>query len=233
MAFDHIKNCLTSESLLIFPDFNKRFYLATDASDISIAGTLSQKDENDFLRPIAHTGRALRNSELNYSITHRELLAVIFSLEQFRIYLESAEFDIQTDNKALTFLMTQKHVLQRLIRWQIFLNGYKFKMTHLKGSLNTVPDALSRRNYDYNTSEADKRVDSFVESISELAPVTRSAKLSQTTVKNKDENTKESNISRYNLRIRKPQVKTVPIFNKNMAVLPSGRKFFLCVFFVP
>ena len=165
VAFDKLKNALTSEDLLLYPDFEKRFHLSTDASDVAIGATLSQYDENNVLRPVAYAGRALKPAEKNYAVSDRELLAVVWACQHFRVYLESAEFDLATDNASITFLMKQKHVLQRLIRWQIILNEFQFKIKHIKGRLNVLPDLLSRREYEYTSTKADEKLDEVVNTI--------------------------------------------------------------------
>ena len=101
-AFDTLKMALTGSSILMYPDFNKEFILATDASDISLGATLSQTDEQGNVRPVAYAGRSLKPAEKNYTVTHRELLAVVWSVEHFRVYLESRRFQIFTDHAALT-----------------------------------------------------------------------------------------------------------------------------------
>lgn len=156
-AFQSLKTSLTSSDILMYPDFSKPFVLATDASDVSVGATLQQYDDKGNLKPIAYAGRALKPAEKNYSVTHRELLGVVWAVEYFRVYLESDKFLILTDHSALTFLMKQKHANQRLIRWQIVLNGLDFEIQHIKGKLNVVPDALSRRDYPETETEADKR----------------------------------------------------------------------------
>ncbi|CAF0993937.1 unnamed protein product [Brachionus calyciflorus] len=79
-AFDQSKNALTSESVLMIPDFEKRFYLETDASNKGIGEVLSQMDENNQLRPIAYYLRKLSKSEQNYSASEKEILAIVNAL---------------------------------------------------------------------------------------------------------------------------------------------------------
>ena len=161
-AFDILKKALTGCDIMVYPDFNRKFFLATDASDISLGATLQQYDDKGNLKPIAFAGRSLKPAEKNYTVTHKELLAVVWSVEYFRVYLESARFMIQTDHAALTFLMKQRHLNQRLIRWQILLNAFDFDICHVKGKLNVIPDAISRRTFDETSTPADKRIDDFL-----------------------------------------------------------------------
>jgi len=44
-------------------------------------------------------------AERNYCVTRCELTAVIFALKVFRPYLLRRQFDVQVDNKAVSFLI--------------------------------------------------------------------------------------------------------------------------------
>ena len=152
-AFGTLKfSALSSDDMLLYPDFQKHFLLACDASDISIGCALMQKDESGTLRPIAYSGRSLKPAETRYTILDRELLAIVFAVKHFRVYLESTKFTVYTDHAALKFLMTQKQLLQCLARWQIVLNNFDFDIVHISGSTNNIADALSRRDYAFNTT---------------------------------------------------------------------------------
>ena len=48
-ALDALKDALASDKILIKPDFNKDFYLQTDASDVAVSAILSQKMEMIYL----------------------------------------------------------------------------------------------------------------------------------------------------------------------------------------
>ena len=74
-AFTKIKESLLRYPVLRFSDFDKDFYLSTDASDFAISGVLEQKHDNDF-HPIAFISRQLNKAERNYSTTEKECLAI-------------------------------------------------------------------------------------------------------------------------------------------------------------
>ena len=132
-AFNTLKDILTSDSLLGYPDFSKPFILATDASSIAIGGTLSQKDENGRIKPIAFTGRSLTPAESKYSTTEQELLAVIHAFKKFEFYLQGQKFLIQTDHSALKYLLGQKDLTSRLARWALIIQGFDYEVQHVKG----------------------------------------------------------------------------------------------------
>ncbi|KAF9758243.1 Retrovirus-related Pol polyprotein from transposon, partial [Nosema granulosis] len=85
---------------LIQPDFKKRFILTTDASNKGLGVVLS-KEENGVERPVAFASRGLRPAERNYSITEKEMLAALWGMEYFDMFLYGREFTVFTDHKAL------------------------------------------------------------------------------------------------------------------------------------
>ena len=70
---------------------------------------------------IAYAGRILNSSELSYSATEKEALAVIEGIKKFKPYLCERKFTVHTDNHALKWLMTIKDVTGRLVRWSLFI----------------------------------------------------------------------------------------------------------------
>lgn len=54
------------------------------------------------------------------------------------------KFKIVTDHASLKWLMSQKDLSGRLARWSLGFQAFDFDIEHRKGSLNVVPDALSR-----------------------------------------------------------------------------------------
>lgn len=142
-SFDILRKILTSEPLLQYPDFEKPFYLTTDASNLAIGSVLSQGNlPNDL--PIAYASRTLNKAESNYSTTEKELLAIVWSVKHFRPYLYGRKFFILTDHKPLTWLFNVKDPGSRLVRWRLLLEEYTYKILYKPGKLNQNADALSR-----------------------------------------------------------------------------------------
>jgi hypothetical protein len=100
-SFELLKHSLSHSPILIFPNFNKVFYLYTDASDIALGAILAQLDENNFDHPIAYYSKTFSKAERNYSVSERECLAVIASIKHFRHYLYGTLFKVITDHSSL------------------------------------------------------------------------------------------------------------------------------------
>ena len=58
----------------------------TDASDHSLGAVLMHEDENGTPRIISCASRTLKGPELNYFTTEKELLAIVYSLNKFRLF---------------------------------------------------------------------------------------------------------------------------------------------------
>ena len=69
-AFVTLKEILTTEPLLQYPDFTKPFVLTTDASSEALGAILSQGPIGQYL-PIAYASRTLNTAEKNYSVTEK------------------------------------------------------------------------------------------------------------------------------------------------------------------
>jgi spore maturation protein CgeB len=101
-AFEELKKELLSKTCLYQPDFNEPFILTTDASNVGLGAVFRQmKDGKDIT--IAYASRTLVDAEFNYSITEKEMLGVLWSME-FRYFLLGRKFKIFSDHKALEAL---------------------------------------------------------------------------------------------------------------------------------
>jgi hypothetical protein len=147
-AFEKLKIALTTAPVLTLPDFKRRFILTTDSSTTAIVYILSQKDDQGREQVISYGGRALRPSEAKWGITQLECLAVIEGVREYHVYLASNEFLVLTDHFSLTYInrmrLSGSGANNRLCRWALFLQAYKFEIMYKKGELMTSADALSR-----------------------------------------------------------------------------------------
>jgi len=122
--------------------------VACDASQLGVGAILYQIDpeaEHPQKRYIAFASRALNSGQRNYSATRRELLAVIFALQRFRYWLTDVHFTLETDHRALVFMLHHDHPNYMLGSWMDMLIDFDFTAVHCPGILNILPDALSRQ----------------------------------------------------------------------------------------
>ena len=144
-AFDTIKKKLVSPPVLAFPDYTKKFILDTDASDTGIGAVLSQVQDDGSERVVAYASRLLSKAERRYSVTRRELLAVVVFVSHFRQYLLGQSFLLRTDHNSLAWLQNFRNPEGQLARWLERLEEYSFTIQHRPGQRHLNADALSRR----------------------------------------------------------------------------------------
>jgi len=141
-AFRMLKQVMTQAPVLAIFDPSKNVTVHTDASQFAIGAVLMQEG-----RVIAFESRKLSSAEINYPIHEKEQLAVVHALQKWRVYLHSTAepFTVYTDHQSLKYLDTKNTLSPRQIRWMEKLAEYNYDIQYRKGSLNVVPDALSRR----------------------------------------------------------------------------------------
>lgn len=118
--------------------------LSTNSRLTSLGAALSQKRDEGKSLPIFCASRSLKGVELNYVTTDLELLATGWALLKFRTFLMGSKVQIQTDHKALNFLMICRSLSGRLTRLILCIQSYDLKVIHIPGKENVIADALSR-----------------------------------------------------------------------------------------
>ena len=147
VAFETLKKALVTAPVQAFPQFDKPFILAVDASDESIGYVLSQLDADNREHPVAYGGRALHNEELRWHITDKEGLSLVEAIRQFRPYLANVPFTVYTDNVSVKYFQQIKDCQGRFGRWSLLLQGYNMQIIHKSSRNNANADGLSRRSY--------------------------------------------------------------------------------------
>ena len=80
----------TIKPVLVALDLDKEFRVEADASNYATGGVLSIKCSDEMWRPVVFISKSLSNTERNYKIHDKEMLAVIRYLEVWRYFLEEA-----------------------------------------------------------------------------------------------------------------------------------------------
>jgi hypothetical protein len=100
-AFIQIKQMISEEVFLTYPDWDKPFEVHTDASDKQLGAVISQDN-----KPIAFFSQRLSKSQRNYTTTEKELLSIVECLKQFRNILFGYEIHVYSDHKNLMYEAT-------------------------------------------------------------------------------------------------------------------------------
>ena len=129
-AFEALKAALKVAPVLVYPDYDKEFYLYTNASGIAIGAILAQLDDEGHNHLVAYTSCILTKHKKNYSMTKKECLAVIYAMKQFYHYIYGTHFTVVTNHSSLRWLQQLKEPEGHLARWALKLQGYYFTIVH-------------------------------------------------------------------------------------------------------
>jgi hypothetical protein len=143
-AFDEMKRRLTTAPVLCMPTEEDPYILNTDASDFAVGAVLSQL-VNGEERVVAYASKRLCRTEVNYCVTRRELLAVVYFLKYFRHHLLGRKFIVRTDHAALQWLRNIPEPVGQQARWLGAMEEYEFSIIHRPGTKHGNADAMSRR----------------------------------------------------------------------------------------
>jgi len=137
---------VTTAPILASPQDSEPFHIKANSSDFASRAVLSQQlPREEKWHPVAFYSKSLSPVEQNYEIHDKEMLAIIYTLEEWRHFLEGAWHlvEIWTDHKNLEYFMTAKKLNRHQACWSLYLARFDFKLIHRPGCSMGKPDALS------------------------------------------------------------------------------------------
>lgn len=145
-AFDTLKKAFTTAPILSQWRPDAPLIVETDASDYALAAILSIVVD-DEIHPVAFHSRTFTETELNYDVHDKELLAIFEAFKSWRHFLEgsASPIDVVTDHKNLTYFSTTKLLTRRQARWSEYLSQFNLVIRFRPGKLGAKPDSLTRR----------------------------------------------------------------------------------------
>ena len=120
-AFETLREIFAHSIHLVHPDDNLPCIVHTDASGKAVAAVLMQTNEKGETRIVSTASRVLTLAERRYSTCEQELLAIVYALQKFRIYIFGHKIMLYTENKSLSFLHKCALTSNRVARWVIEL----------------------------------------------------------------------------------------------------------------
>lgn len=163
VAFDNIKEAVTTAPVLKYFDSSKPTEGSGDASSQGLGFVLTQEDH-----PVTYASRALTQAEQRYSQIEKELLAQVFGLEHNHQYVYGRRVILYTDHKPLVSISSKPlaSAPKRLQRLLLRLQQYDAEIRYRPGREMYLADTLSRAYLslsptDTQRSETEKKVESI------------------------------------------------------------------------
>ena len=98
--FQRLKDLCCTAPVLAYYDVKKETTIQCDVRKNAVGAVMLQEG-----RPVAYASRKLRKSELNWSPTEKEMLAIVCSAHKFREYILGKATLVQTDNQPLETIL--------------------------------------------------------------------------------------------------------------------------------
>ncbi|GJZ57735.1 reverse transcriptase domain-containing protein [Tanacetum coccineum] len=141
-SFKILKKRLTEAPILVSPDWDLPFKLMCDASDYAVGAVLGQRKDKYF-SPIHYASKTLPDAQINYTVTEKELLVVVYAFEKFRSYLVLSKTIVYTDHSALKYLFNKQDAKPRLLWWILLLQEFTIEIHDKKRAENLAAGHLS------------------------------------------------------------------------------------------
>ncbi|XP_070029845.1 uncharacterized protein [Nicotiana sylvestris] len=85
-AFELLKHKLTTTTIISAPTWSFPFEIMCDASDVTVGAVLVQR-VNKMFHPVYYASKTMNDAQVNYMVTKKEPLAIVFAMEKFWSYL--------------------------------------------------------------------------------------------------------------------------------------------------
>ena len=148
-AYDALKRALSSAPVLQMLDFTREFVVNCDASGAGVGAVLHQGSG-----PLAFFSRPFVTRHIKLAAYERDLIGLVQAVRHWRPYLWGRRFLVRTDHYSLKFLLDQRLSTVPQHHWVSKLLRFDFAVEYRPGRLNSVTDALSRRDEDAVTELA-------------------------------------------------------------------------------
>ena len=143
----HQNDSFTESPVLLMPESSKPFVLETDASLFASRAVLRQQNSDGDWHPCTYLSKSFNDTECNYDIWDRELLAVIWALTEWRHYLQGSPHTVTllSDHHNLAYFRKPQRLNWRQAGWSLLLTKYDLKLVHIPGTRMIQSNALSQQ----------------------------------------------------------------------------------------
>lgn len=104
----------------------------------TIGGLLLQEDVFGIDKPKSFFSKKFNKHQLNYSVVEKEASALVWSSQQFEVYVGSGPVVVYTDRDPLTFLNSLHCPNQTLFRWSFSLQASSLDIRHFLVSVTLL-----------------------------------------------------------------------------------------------
>ena len=150
-SFQMLKQMLTQEPILVYPDPSKLYVLFMDASKYAWSCVLTQEyiyeidgKEKKVLYPITYMSGLFKGSQINRACLTKEAYAIFMSVKKLAFYLEDADITLQSDHLPFNRFLAKNTLNLKVNNWAVEISPFRITFEYIKGIKNTLADMMSR-----------------------------------------------------------------------------------------
>jgi transposase InsO family protein len=144
-AYTTLRDIICTPGVVLRPfDITRPTILYTDWSLQGIGAVLHQVGDDGEEYLVSCMSRSLNPHERNASPYEGECLAAVWGVRVHRHLLHGVPFTLVTDHQPLKWLMSNRELTGKHMRWALILQEYTFTVVHRPGAAHTNVDTLSR-----------------------------------------------------------------------------------------
>nr|GFA80954.1 retrovirus-related Pol polyprotein from transposon 17.6 [Tanacetum cinerariifolium] len=90
----------------------------------SVKGAVLGQRKTKHFQPIHYASKTMTDTQAHYTMTKKELLAIVYAFEKFQPYLVLSKTIVYTDHSALKYLLAKQDAKPRLLWWILLLQEF-------------------------------------------------------------------------------------------------------------
>ena len=166
-AFEKLKTRLISAPILGQFREDAPNEIFTDACMYGMSAIFGQIQAGKHV-VISYSSKMFNKAQMNYSISEKECLALVYAVKKYRHYIHGSHFTVFTDHNPIQYIMKVKNPNGKLMRYSMILMEYDFTVKYKPGKIHQNADTLSRFPID-KPDDKDEEINLLVEKTVDIA----------------------------------------------------------------
>ncbi|KAL4010597.1 hypothetical protein IC575_030098 [Cucumis melo] len=122
--FHSIKKYLLNPPVLSAPAIGKPLILYIATQETSLGALLAQENDKGKECALYYLSRTLTGAELNYSLIEKMRLALFFTIDKHRHYMQAFTIHLVAKADPVKYILSRQVISERLAKWAIILQQY-------------------------------------------------------------------------------------------------------------
>ena len=146
-SFNNLRELLTKNPILRYPDPSKDYILFTDTSKFGYVGILTQEYEDNGIKknhPVCYVSGLFRGSQPNWAALTKEAYTIYKSVRKLTFYITGHNIKVKSNHLPLKKFLEKKTLNANVNNWAVELEQFKIELDWISGVKNMLADSLSR-----------------------------------------------------------------------------------------